>query len=86
MKYYRFYFKLNHIKNKITFFQISFKSSHVGSCSKFKLLSNGSTECMKIRDPHDGHLTNDSVVSQISMSQKTYGNALSKDLDANGYK
>ena len=41
---------------------------------------------MKIRDPHDGHLTNDSVVSQISMSQKTYGNALSKDLDANGYK
>ena len=41
---------------------------------------------MKIKDPHDDHNPGDSIGPHMSMSEKSYGNALSKDLDPNGYK
>ena len=67
------------------YLQIAFKSSHVGSCTKFRVVTGtGGTECMKIKDPHDGHYGNDTAANKVS--NRAYGNALSKDLDPNGYK
>ena len=66
---------------------MSFRSSHVGRCTKFRILKNsGATECMKIKDPHSDHDGDDSMVTSNMMAQKTVGNILRKDMDKNGYK
>ena len=75
------------LASDILFLKISFRSSHVGRCTHFRVKSSGVTECMEIKDPHSDHDGDDTdMTSQILAASKTAGNAMGKEMDRNGYK
>ena len=75
------------LSSAISFLKISFRSSHVGRCTHFRVKSSGVTECMEIKDPHSDHDGDDTdMTSQIIAASKTAENAKGKEMDRNGYK
>ena len=75
------------LASAILFLKISFRSSHVGRCTHFRVKSSGVTECMEIKDPHSDHDGDDTdMTSQIIAASKTAGNAMGKEMDRKGYK
>ena len=75
------------LASAILFLKISFRSSHVGRCTHFRVKNSGSAECMEIKDPHSDHDGDDTEMTSKSITApKTAGIALGKEMDKNGYK